>query len=180
MRNGETRPIPLPGWAVVDLFCGAGGLSHGLRRAGFHVAAGVDADETCRYAFEKNNEARFVGNPLEEVTAGEIVKMFPAGSRRVLVGCAPCTPFSAYASGSGGRGDKWSLLGLFLSFQLGKAIPNFLYGECATLTSDVIDTSGYVFKDGAFSVPDTPGLGLELNQRVYDEQYAGREAWVVE
>ena len=63
---------------------------------------------------------------------------------------------------------------------LGKAIPNFLYGECATLNSDVIDTSGYVFKDGAFSVPDTPGLGLELKQRVYDEQYAGREAWVVE
>ena len=76
---------------------------------------------------------------------------------------------------------NWSsLLGLFLSFQLGKTIPNFLYGECATLASDVIDTSGYVFKDGAFSVPDTPGLGLELNQRVYDEQYAGRENWVVE
>jgi L-alanine-DL-glutamate epimerase-like enolase superfamily enzyme len=50
----------------------------------------------------------------------------------------------------------------------------------STLTSDVVDTSGFVFKDGAFSVPDTPGLGLELNQQVYDEKYTGREDWQVE
>jgi L-alanine-DL-glutamate epimerase-like enolase superfamily enzyme len=73
-----------------------------------------------------------------------------------------------------------SLFGFFLSLQFGKTIPNFLYGEVATLTSDVVDTSGYIFKDGAFSVPDTPGLGLELNQQVYNEKYAGREDWKVE
>ena len=73
-----------------------------------------------------------------------------------------------------------SLLGFYLSLQFGKAIPNFLYGEVATLTSDVVDTSGYIFKDGAFGVPDTPGLGLTLNQRVYAEQYAGQEDWQIE
>ena len=36
-----------------------------LRRAGLNVVAGVDADETCRYAFETNNDATFVGRPLE-------------------------------------------------------------------------------------------------------------------
>lgn len=72
-----------------------------------------------------------------------------------------------------------SLLGFFLSLQFAKTIPHFLYGEVATLTSDVIDTSGYEFTDGTFTVPDTPGLGLELNQDVYDARYAGNEHWQI-
>ena len=110
-RNG---PEPIPGWSVVDLFCGIGGLSHGLRRAGFDVAAGVDADRSCKYAFETNNDATFFGSPLEDVSVADIRAMFPEGSRRILVGCAPCTPFSAYAPGSKSRSDKWSLVSLFL------------------------------------------------------------------
>lgn len=70
-----------------------------------------------------------------------------------------------------------SLLGFFLSLQFAKTIPHFLYGEVATLTSDVIDTSGYGFTDGTFTVPEMPGLGLELNQDVYDAKYAGKEDW---
>ena len=72
-----------------------------------------------------------------------------------------------------------SLLGFFLSLQFAKTIPHFLYGEVATLTSDVIDTSGYGFTDGTFTVPDTPGLGLEFNQDVYDARYAGKEDWQI-
>ena len=93
----STNPPPLPGWSVVDLFCGIGGLSHGLRQAGLRVMAGVDADPTCKYAFEANNEATFVAAPLEEVTGARVRDMFQLGTRRILVGCAPCTPFSAYA-----------------------------------------------------------------------------------
>ncbi len=104
----------IPGWAVIDLFCGIGGLSHGLRRSGFNVVAGVDADEKCRYAFEANNDAAFVGRRLEEVSVAEIGAMFPKGCRRILVGCAPCTPFSPYSAGSGQPRDKWSLVDLFM------------------------------------------------------------------
>ena len=72
-----------------------------------------------------------------------------------------------------------SLLGFYLSLQFGKTIPHFLYGEVATLTSDVIDTSAYGFTDGHFTVPDSPGLGLELNEKVYEARYAGQEDWQV-
>lgn len=109
-----SQPGPFPGWAVVDLFCGIGGLSYGLQRAGLRVVAGLDADDTCRYAFKANTGAAFVSDSLENVTAADIRALFPRGSRRILVGCAPCTPFSAYASGSIGRSDKWSLVDLFL------------------------------------------------------------------
>ena len=34
--------------ACIDLFCGAGGLTHGLIQAGIPVVAGIDVDEpTC-------------------------------------------------------------------------------------------------------------------------------------
>ena len=113
-ENGRRTADTVPEWAVVDLFCGIGGLSHGFRQAGFQVVAGVDADETCRYAYETNNDAKFVGRPLEDVTDAEIRAMFPEGSRRILVGCAPCTPFSAYAAGAKSRSEKWSLVDLFM------------------------------------------------------------------
>ena len=112
--SGTTARQADPKWAVVDLFCGIGGLSHGLQRAGFEVSAGVDADETCRHAFETNNDATFVGRPLEDVSGEDILALFPEGSRRVLVGCAPCTPFSAYSAGPGEPRDKWSLVDLFM------------------------------------------------------------------
>ena len=44
---------------VVDLFCGVGALSHGLKRAGFDILAGYDVDSRCKHAFETNNDAKF-------------------------------------------------------------------------------------------------------------------------
>ena len=41
--------------SAVDLFCGAGGLTYGLRRAGIRVKAGIDIDKQAHYAYEKNN-----------------------------------------------------------------------------------------------------------------------------
>lgn len=107
------RPY-LADWTAVDLFCGIGGLSYGLSRAGLRVIAGLDADRTCKHAFEANNGATFVVDYLENVSGHDIQALFPDGSRRILVGCAPCTPFSAYAAASGRRSDKWGLVDLFL------------------------------------------------------------------
>ena len=44
---------------AVDLFCGAGGLTHGLIRAGIDVTLGVDLDPACEYPFTANNPANF-------------------------------------------------------------------------------------------------------------------------
>ena len=56
---------------AIDLFCGAGGLSEGLRQAGFHVLAGNDFDEAAGATYEQTHkEARFLPGPIFFALAG--------------------------------------------------------------------------------------------------------------
>ncbi|RMH34343.1 MAG: DNA cytosine methyltransferase [Gammaproteobacteria bacterium] len=95
---------------VVDLFAGAGGLTHGFVCEGFRVAAGIDADPIFEYAYEYNNPgARFVKKKVEDVTSSELCAWYPEGHVRILAGCAPCQPFSAYTRIQG-KHRSWGLL----------------------------------------------------------------------
>jgi len=84
---------------VVDLFCGAGGLTHGFKMEDIKVVAGVDSDLSCKYAYEKNNNALFVHKDIRELSSNEISDLYPDGAVKVLVGCVPCQPFSTYVKG---------------------------------------------------------------------------------
>lgn len=99
---------------VIDLFCGAGALTHGFIKEGFNVVAGLDADKSCKYAYEANNPgATFIGKKIEDVEAAELRQRYPEGHVKILVGCAPCQPFSAYNKGKRNQDDKWKLLDNF-------------------------------------------------------------------
>jgi len=99
--------------SVVDLFCGVGGLTKGLELANLNVIAGVDINETCRFAYEANNRARFIAGDVTNIAIEEIEQLYPERDIRALVGCAPCQPFSKYTQRyrkEGHRDDKWRLL----------------------------------------------------------------------
>lgn len=81
---------------VVDLFCGVGAISHGFFRAGFDIRAGYDLDAKCKFAFETNNNSQFIAGDVALVSAAEIKSHYTGASPTVLVGCAPCQPFSSY------------------------------------------------------------------------------------
>jgi DNA (cytosine-5)-methyltransferase 1 len=99
--------------SVVDLFCGIGGMTHGFIREGFRVRAGVDLDRTCRFAFEANNRgARFLEADVESLQSWQVNAFYPHRGPRVLIGCAPCQPFSRYTNRST-PDDKWRLLRSF-------------------------------------------------------------------
>lgn len=95
-RRGRKRK-PYKEIDVVDLFCGIGGLSFGMKSKGFHICGGFDLDKTCRFAYEYNNDAPFFYKDVKEVTKKEIVSLYRENSVRILAGCAPCQPFSSYA-----------------------------------------------------------------------------------
>lgn len=96
---------------VIDLFCGAGGLTHGLQLAGLDVVAGIDLEGECRFPYEKNNNSVFIEQDIAKVTKEQLLKLYGNASVKVLAGCAPCQPFSKYTQGKDKAEDKkWPLL----------------------------------------------------------------------
>ena len=99
---------------AVDLFCGVGGLTCGLRSAGITVRAGYDIDPACAYPYEENNKAKFELKSVAELKGAEIAKWYSPGAIRLLAGCAPCQPFSTLANTVEEKDEaKWGLLGEF-------------------------------------------------------------------
>lgn len=85
-------------FAVIDMFCGVGGLAHGFVKSGFDVVAGYDIDKSCQYAFEINNKgAKYIAKDIKDVS-GKDLNTFFASKQKILVGCAPCQPFSLYTN----------------------------------------------------------------------------------
>jgi len=97
---------------TVDLFCGVGGLTYGLQKAGIPVVAGIDIDQSCEYAYTHNNDCQFIGKSIEEVTGKEIKALLRGADIKILVGCAPCQPFSSHRKDKKNRSKHkdWKLL----------------------------------------------------------------------
>lgn len=98
---------------AVDLFCGAGGLTHGLMKAGIAVEAGIDVDPQCRFVYERNNPSvTFIERDVAEVDAQTVQACYRPKAIRLLAGCAPCQPFSKLTNGIQ-KHRSWNLLDRF-------------------------------------------------------------------
>jgi DNA (cytosine-5)-methyltransferase 1 len=108
MRRQEPTDPPIE---AIDLFCGAGGLTCGLRSSGISVLAGVDVDPGCKFPYEQNNDAPFCQRDVSSLTGRSLNELFSDGAIRLLAGCAPCQPFSTYSQGRKPHlSPKWGLL----------------------------------------------------------------------
>lgn len=95
---------------AVDLFCGAGGLTHGLVRAGVDVRLGVDIDPACEHPYIANNSAKFLLKSVEELDANELERHYRKNGIKLLAGCAPCQTFSTYNQKATESDKRWWLL----------------------------------------------------------------------
>lgn len=103
--------MPTP--AAIDLFCGAGGLSYGLKLAGIRILAGFDIDPACRHPFEENVGAQFYEQDVASLSVDLVEHLFAQAPIKILAGCAPCQPFSTYTNGKTVRPHEWGLLRRF-------------------------------------------------------------------
>jgi DNA (cytosine-5)-methyltransferase 1 len=96
---------------VVDLFCGAGGLSHGFQSAGFDVVAGVDHEAKFARTFEANHDSPFVEADLDSATGAELLSelSLDPGDVDVVIGGPPCQGFSL-AGATSTPGDERNFL----------------------------------------------------------------------
>ncbi len=101
---------------VVDLFCGAGGLSEGFRQAGYKVLLGSDIDPTFGETFSQSHaEAQFISKPIQALSSSEILNAtrLYKGQLDILVGGPPCQGYSVY---NHGRGEHDPRAGLFREY----------------------------------------------------------------
>ncbi len=96
--------------STVDLFCGAGGLTYGFEQAGLPVTVGYDIDPACKFPYERNNKAKFILQDIENISNSDLAEHFYTSTIKILVGCAPCQPFSSYSRRYNDRQSKWKLL----------------------------------------------------------------------
>jgi DNA (cytosine-5)-methyltransferase 1 len=87
-------PTIKPQLKAVDFFCGAGGMSHGLRAAEIKVIAGIDNDAACRKTYETNIEgAQFIKHDISTLSAvslGERLGLKVNDPSLIFAGCSPC------------------------------------------------------------------------------------------
>ena len=84
-------PRPL----AVDLFCGAGGLSHGLMAAGYRVALSVDTDRWSLESHAHNLPGRALPLDLgDERSRDAVVGLCEHLDVGLIAGGPPCQPFS--------------------------------------------------------------------------------------
>lgn len=82
----------------IDLFCGIGGLTHGLYKSGIDIRAGFDIDETCRFSFSQkiNGNPEFINKDIKNLKRKDVIKYFEKDAYKLVAGCAPCQPYSLY------------------------------------------------------------------------------------
>ena len=103
---------------AIDFFCGAGGMTCGLRRAGIKVALGIDVNERFRESYERNNKSsQFLRADIRQLKASRLRRFLKEHDRNdlLLSGCAPCQPFSQHQRAAERYSDG-TLLGSFARF----------------------------------------------------------------
>jgi L-alanine-DL-glutamate epimerase-like enolase superfamily enzyme len=71
-----------------------------------------------------------------------------------------------------------SQVGGLMGLQLSKAVRSVTAAEDDRSTCDAIVADRYVFSKGFYTVPDAPGMGIDLNEAVYGKKYQAKEVVV--
>lgn len=114
----------------IDFFCGSGGMTAGLLRAGVKVRLGVDADPLCRETYEQNNGVPFECSDIRRLSYRLVQRALGDLNGRPVVfsACAPCQPFSKVRKTANTRYQDRGLMLEFLRFVL-RFRPEYLICE---------------------------------------------------
>lgn len=80
---------------VVDLFCGAGGMSEGFKMAGYRILLGIEQDEAAGKTYRANNpDTALIVGDIQLVADKEILERLGGKKIDVVIGGPPCQGFS--------------------------------------------------------------------------------------
>ncbi|MCI0152210.1 DNA cytosine methyltransferase [Paraburkholderia sediminicola] len=91
----QKTPMHASPYVAVDLFAGGGGLSLGLKQAGFAVCAAVEINVKAAETYAANHpEAIVFQRDITKVSGSELVAASPTGVIDLIAACPPCQGFS--------------------------------------------------------------------------------------
>lgn len=99
-RNARQLP------RAIDLFCGCGGMSQGLRDANFEVIAGIDIEPLAIETYQANHpETMAIQADICSIDPHVLMADlgFQQGELDLLAGCPPCQGFSSMRTLNGSR-----------------------------------------------------------------------------
>ena len=93
------RQGKVPALSAVDVFAGGGGLTVGLKRAGFSVVAAVEIEPHAFATYKANHpEVNAYKQDVRTVKGRSLSKLSPNGTIDLLAGCPPCQGFCSLTS----------------------------------------------------------------------------------
>lgn len=85
-----------PKLTAVDLFCGGGGLTVGLKKAHFNVIAAVENEPNAIATYKSNHPKTYLfENDIRNISGKELLNYSPNGRLDFLTGCPPCQGFTS-------------------------------------------------------------------------------------
>lgn len=85
-------------YTSIDLFCGAGGLTCGLRQAGYEVLAGIELQAYAAETYRENHpNTKLLHNDICNLSPQDVMDdlQLNPGDLSLLAGCPPCQGFSS-------------------------------------------------------------------------------------
>lgn len=164
---------------AVDFFCGAGGMSYGLHRAGIKILGGVDVDSDCKQTFEKNIPgATCLCDDITGLTEATLAKNFGLQSgdaNLIFCGCSPCQFWSKVNTDRTNNKKTAFLLQHFERFiahflpgyVIVENVPGLLNRKKESILPQFLEfltSKGYTFKDG---IVDASCFGVPQHRRRY-------------
>ena len=94
---------------AIDLFAGAGGLSEGLRQAGFNVLGAVELDALACQTYRLNHpNVKLWEEDIRNVTGAAMLRELgvACGELDLLAACPPCQGFSSMRTMNGSKRNR--------------------------------------------------------------------------
>ena len=172
---------------AVDLFAGGGGLTVGLKRAGFEVVAAIERETHACATYRANHpEVNLLEQDITEVSGSDLLELIGIDVIDLLAGCPPCQGYTSLNKDGGD--DPRNRLIFEISRLAAEIMPKAIMmenvpglitkgkGLYETLKSDLkdlgykLDNSAEVLQAADYGVPQErrrlvilAGLGFEID-----------------
>lgn len=163
---------------ALDLFAGAGGLTVGLQRAGFRVAAAIEIDDLAADTYTLNHpEVELFRADIRSLSPRDVARQagLKEGSLDLVAGCPPCQGFSTLRTMNGSRHVEDLRNSLVLDYVrfvrelrpkalLMENVPGLLLEPAMAIALDEIEELGYPVAQAA-RVLDAADFGVPQRRR---------------